>query len=154
MSTRCQIGFYQEKPKVENLDQFEALIYRHSDGYPGKADGLEYGVLADLVPFLITFHKNRGLSDAEYAGARTLQHLTNEYDKDTIESHKKMGLSSTPSCEFIGYGICRAFHGDIEYFYAVYSGGVDVYETEFDALPEKWRLIETIPIEQAGESGE
>ncbi len=32
MSTRCQIGFYE--PRQKDLTKFEALIYRHSDGYP------------------------------------------------------------------------------------------------------------------------
>lgn len=46
MSTRCQIGFYEAEEK--DLDNFEALIYRHSDGYPDT----EHGVLAAIVPFL------------------------------------------------------------------------------------------------------
>jgi hypothetical protein len=34
MSTRCQIGFYPEKPTKDTLQNPDALIYKHSDGYP------------------------------------------------------------------------------------------------------------------------
>ena len=33
MSTRCQIGFYAQGN--DNLLKPDALLYRHSDGYPG-----------------------------------------------------------------------------------------------------------------------
>ena len=113
MSTRCQIGFYQNQNT--KFSKPEVLIYRHSDGYPGTEDGIEYGVLPELIPFLKQFHKNRGLLDTEYAGARTLQHLTNLYD-EAIPSRLE-------ESRFLGYGICKEMHGDIEYFYAVYGEG-------------------------------
>ena len=101
MSTRCQIGFYDSMEK--DLEKYEALIYRHSDGYPE-------GVLPDIVPFLKEFSSDRGMTDIEYCSARLLQHLTNLYD-----AYAK---------NFLGYGISNSFHGDIEYFYAICSNGV------------------------------
>ena len=77
MSTRCQIGFYE--PGEKDLGKFEALIYRHMDGYPGKADGSEYGALADIVPILQDFKKNRGLDDVEYASAWLVAKLKDGY---------------------------------------------------------------------------
>jgi hypothetical protein len=135
MSTRCHIGFYQD-PEETDLKQFEALIYRHSDGYPGTVDGSEYGVLADIVPYLKWFDKERGLSDTEYAAARLLQFLCNEYDQATPTKEIPTGT--------LGHGICRDFHGDHKYYYAVYSNRLEVYDCDFDAPPEKWKKIETV----------
>ncbi len=125
MSTRCQIGFYE--PESKSLTDFEALIYRHCDGYPGKADGSETGVLADIVPVLRDFDADRGLDDVEYSSAWLVAKL-----KDTKTN----------------IGICRAFHGDIEFFYAVYPDRIEVYETPFDSKPEQWKLIETVNLKQ------
>ena len=128
MSTRCQIGFYESGE--EDLSKFEALIYRHCDGYPGKLNEykggkVEYGVLSDIMPILRDFNKNRGLGDVEYASAWLVAKLKGEYTN---------------------IGICRVFHADIEYFYAVYPDKVDVYETPFDAGCERWRKIRTVKI--------
>jgi hypothetical protein len=49
MSTCCQIGFYE--PDNFDLLKPDALLYRHSDGYPGGNGG----VLAEIVPFLRVF---------------------------------------------------------------------------------------------------
>lgn len=38
MSTRCQIGIYIAKPK--DLNKFEALLYKHCDGYPDTDQGI------------------------------------------------------------------------------------------------------------------
>ena len=78
MSTRCQIGVYENKDK--SLKEFDVLLYRHSDGYPGKADNSEGGVLPEIIPFLKWWKSQRGISDTEYAGARLLQWLCNNYD--------------------------------------------------------------------------
>ena len=112
MSTRCQIAFYQAEPK--DLNKFESLIYRHSDGYPT-------GVLPDILPFLKLWVKNRGIEDIEYCSARLLQKLCNEYDKGMNEMYEGK----------TGYGICVELHGDIEYLYAVYPNKVNVYEVKF-----------------------
>ena len=119
MSTRCQIGFYEQG--VKDLTKFEALIYRHCDGYP---DG-ESGVPADIVPILKDFNKNRGLDDTEYASAWLVAKLKTDY---------------------LNIGISKDFHGDIEYFYAVYPDRLEVYKTPFDAKPDLWKLLQTISL--------
>lgn len=128
MSTRCQIGFYKEGE--ENLEEFQALIYRHCDGYPGKlnekGEEVEYGVLSHIMPILRDFNANRGLSDIEYASAWLVAKLKDDY---------------------LDIGICRVFHADIEYFYAVYPDKVVVYEvTGWDSPRKSWKKIKTLKI--------
>lgn len=101
MSTRCQIGFYDNP--ASSLDDPAALIYRHSDGYPQG----EHGVLATLVPLVQTYFIRRGFYDAEYMAAFVLS----AWNKDSV----------------IDYGITQNLHEDIEYYYAVSSNKVKVY---------------------------
>ncbi len=117
MSTRCQIGIYNNK-EVNNHD-FVALLYRHTDGYPD-------GILPDIKPFLKEFDIERGCEDTEYLAARLLQYLCNKHDL-----HKK---------DFIGLGICNDFHEDIEYFYKISPHLIEVYKT----TPEDFTLIQTV----------
>lgn len=141
MSTRCQIGIYEKKET--DLTNFEALLYRHSDGYP---DG-EHGVLAAIVPFCKFYHKARGMNDTEYLAARLLQYLCNEYDKAMSKyeqiTPKIDGLQYTG---LLGNGISKVFHWDIEYFYAISPGLIRVYETPFESEPKNYKLIQTIEI--------
>lgn len=102
MSTRSQIAFYGEKK--QKLHAYDALVYRHYDGYPE-------GVLPDLIPVLMDFDKNRGLSDSEYASA---------------------WLVAKWKTDYLNIGISKNLHGDIEYFYAVYPDRLEIYETPFD----------------------
>lgn len=133
MSTRSQIGFYEDDTK--KLEEFEALIYRHSDGYPS-------GVLPDIMPFLSWWAKGRGMNDTEYLSARLLQYLCNEYDAHTVEwakgrldrafGNKEETLKEIEMTEKftgeLGHGICKGFHCDIEYLYAISPSGVMVFE--------------------------
>jgi len=119
MSTRCQIGFYEADAK--DLNQWEALLYRHSDGYPDS----DAGVPKTIVPILTDFNIHRGLSDIEYASAWLVAKLKDGY---------------------LNIGICKDFHGDIEYYYAVYADGkLEVYETPTDN-PADWKLLNTFQI--------
>ena len=146
MSTRCQIGFYEQEEK--DLNKFEALIYRHSDGYP---DG-EHGVLAAIMPFLHWWQKGRGVMDFEYCSARLLQYLCNKYDgysKAIGETMSEAGAIFSPEKieEFtgtLGHGISNAFHGDIEYLYAVRPNRVEVYKVgyEGDDINKKAELVQ------------
>ena len=105
MSTRCQIGIYDEsEAKTHEPD---ALLYKHSDGY-------EEGTLPILKEFHKKFRESRGFFDAEYFAARLIQHLTN--DADYADS-------------MTGYGISKSLHADIEYYYAVYPDRIEMYET-------------------------
>jgi hypothetical protein len=124
MSTRCQIGFYDES--AAGLKDWTGLVYRHSDGYPGKVDGSEYGVLADIVPFLKTFPRK---GDAEYTGARLLQYLCNEYDKGGYDKYETEKTGHKGGV--LGHGISKEWHADLEYYYAVYKDRVEVYEVNY-----------------------
>lgn len=108
MATRAHIAFYETTS--QQLDHPNALLYRHCDGYPED-------VLADLVPFLRRFDRERGLDDIEYAAARLLHHM--------IEQNAPDGT--------LGYGISDTLHGDIEYLYAVFADhkAVVTFKREF-----------------------
>jgi hypothetical protein len=114
MSTRCQIAFYEKGSKLEN---WEALIYRHGDGYPDT----EHGVLADVLPILEDFDKKRGLDDIEYASAWLVAKL---------KTH------------MLNIGICRDLHADIEYFYAIYPDKIQVYQP-INRFEDFWNNPET-----------
>ena len=143
MSTRAQIAVYQAPES--KLPNFEALLYRHSDGYPS-------GVLPDIMPFLAFWKKNRGMDDVEYLSARLLQYLCNEYDgmMEELEKGKKIYTG------ILGNGISKDFHGDIEYLYAISPEGVKVYETSFwqsnKPTSKNCILLGTVPIEGYEES--
>lgn len=121
MATRSQVGFYNTEPKTdEELEKnWRVLVYRHWDGYPD-------GVLPELLPIVRDFHKNRGLSDAEYAGAWLVAKWKDDY---------------------LNIGISKGFHSDIEYFYAVSPTSVKVYEANmWDSF--KVKLVDTINIQE------
>ena len=105
MSTRCHIAVYPFEDSNDN--DFTALLYRHCDGYPES----QHGVLAVLVPFVKKFVAGRGYDD-EYLAARLLQEMTNKTDVD--------------GDNFLGYGICREFHGDTDFIYRVYPDRIVV----------------------------
>lgn len=154
MSTRCQIGFYKSKEK--KLQDFEVLIYRHSDGYPGKVDKdgkeIDYGVLADILPFLKWWKKARGLSDLEYVSARLLQYLCNKYDKQSKKICREIKSTYDGNEQFtgiLGHGICKEFHWDIEYFYKIYPDAIEIYEARIKGdkfNPEEFKRKKTIEI--------
>ncbi len=129
MATRCHIAFYEDA--TQPLDQPGALLYRHSHGYPDT----KHGVLTQLLPFLRTLAGWNALHDPESVAARTLQHLANLYDQH-------------PEARCIEYGICRNFHRDIAYLYAVYPKEhfIEVYETDWNAGLEAATLTRTIRI--------
>lgn len=125
MSTRCQIGFY-ENEDIE-LNNPDVLVYKHSDGYPE-------GIMPMLVKFL---RKNGAIgrrTDTEYLSAWFLYFLIKEHVKEMTPFAKK--YNKDPE-DFLGHGISDGFHGDIEYFYAVYpekvlicDGDLNIIETE------------------------
>jgi hypothetical protein len=133
MSTRCQIAIYENDPG-DKAEGWNALIYRHSDGYPED----ECGVMAALIPFVEGFVEQRGW-DAEYLAARLVQHLCNEHDKGDDEP----GVT--------GYGICCAIHGDIEYFYRVFPKRVECWNVSYGWAEDgselkKARLVQSVAI--------
>jgi len=149
MSTRCQIGVYESKES--KLQDFEVLLYRHSDGYPGDNVD-ENGVLTDIVPFLQWWKKKRGIGDAEYCGARLLQWLCDNDDHSMSQFSKQTNQKDDVNETFtgyLGYGICKDFHGDIDYFYKVYPNAIEVYHVgniwqEFH--DSEFKLVQTIQL--------
>ena len=130
MSTRSQLGFYE--PGEKDLKKWIGLIYRHCDGYPT-------GILPDIMPFLKKFKDVRG-NDPEYQGAWLLHELLKEHDAYMEKAGYKNG--------FTGFGVCHDFHGDIEYFYAIYPDKVDVYSCGWDVPPKDWKLLGTVQIDK------
>lgn len=143
MSTRCQIGFYGGAKVV--IGKPEALVYRHSDGYPS-------GVLPDIMPFLAWWAKGRGISDIEYVSARLLQYLCNEYDgRGSQWASEEEKASVKQFTGTLGHGISANFHGDIEYVYAIHAEGVRVYEVRGAwelPIEKRVKLIGRIPYEE------
>lgn len=123
MSTRAHVAFYEEEEQP--LRNWNALVYKHSDGY------ME-GVLPTLTEFCKKFNDHRGMKDAEYASARYVQALCNEHDGITKDIKERFGSKETFEFGTLGVGIAKQFHGDIEFFYAVYPDRIEVYETEQD----------------------
>jgi len=128
MSTRCQIGFYEEKPEgTEALENFEALLYHHSDGYP---EG-QHGIIGRLSPILKEFRVHRALTgESEYLSRYVCCNL---FEPESI----------------LGGGISREFHFDIEFYYAIHPDGIDVYSCS-DSIPENpplgWHYLQTVSI--------
>ncbi len=113
MGTRMQIGFYENA--TDTVGAAEVLVYQHYDGDPGST-------LPQLLPFLREFEAARGISDIEYAAAQTVAHL--------IE------LNRGPSSRFLGYGIGRTLHTDLDFFYRVNCDTAEliVYTSEDGAV--------------------
>lgn len=124
MSTRCHIAFYSPRKSLakKELKDFEVLLYRHCDGYPGivskTGEEIDIGILPDIIPFLHKFNKMRGLDDIEYASAWLMHTLIARNIKDMEEYYKDQPLKVDGS--FIGHGICNEIHYDIAYLYAIY----------------------------------
>lgn len=169
MSTRSQIGiFLKSDYKPESPKFRESLLYRHSDGYPGDLETNAYGVLTCIVPFLREFMECRGW-DSEYLSAQLLFEMirqskessakwraTRSKDKEETEAEKKETARFDREMDFLGYGISSDFHGDIEFFYALYpinnvTVGIDVYEIEgFLKAKQKFHLIESYSVDKTG----
>jgi len=123
MSTRCHIAFYENE--TDPLENWEVLLYRHSDGYPDT----EHGVVADIVPFLEDFHANRGLGDTEYAGACLMAWFKLGYWNRLADYPEN---KASKIFDFVGHGICKDLHGDIEFFYAVSPQSLRVFAVPFE----------------------
>jgi len=146
MSTRAQIGIYESRE--QNISKPSVLIYKHSGGYPE-------GLLPIITPFLARFDKERGISDTEYCGAWLVHELITKHIQGLKEWRveiKTVFPSNQPDddgYDFLGHGICQGFHGDIEYFYRVSPGVIEVYETPDGEDPKGYKKIKTIKLAAA-----
>lgn len=106
MSTRCHIAFYNNISDIQTktTTHWETLLYKHHDGYPE-------GILPLITPVLKEFQKDRGLDDIEYASAYLVSKI-----KDGV----------------LDVGICKSFHSDTEYLYAICPKAIVVFEIECD----------------------
>ena len=133
MSTRCQIGFYPTKAAAQkDLNCWEALLYRHCDGYPSEA-------LTDLIDFCRSFQEKRGMDDLECCAARALvfqvfsheilDNLAPEIELRSLDRSPEKDSGPDSRSRFLKkfgvmhYGISDAFHCDLEYYYAVTGDG-------------------------------
>jgi hypothetical protein len=146
MSTRCHLGFYSSKEK--DIRDWDALIYRHYDGYPE-------GVIPDIEPMLKRFNRERGLSDTSYAAAWLVHELISSYVKDSVKNAKEWGFPGMPKDgkNWLGHGICKDIHCDIEFFYKIYPSAIEIYDAvipwkvELDAYDKAhFKLIKTIEL--------
>lgn len=125
MSTRCQIGVYEKKE--DDLLDWKVLIYKHHDGYPEE-------VLPLIINFAQYFDERRGMEDWEYFAARLVQCLTNYSD------------AGRDNPGVLSYGVCRNFHGDLDYYYKVYPYAVEAYKAGYSSDSSSWKKIKTVKI--------
>ena len=123
MSTRCQILFQEIRLRKDGTGKekawnYEAQIYRHSDGYP------EDGVLDDLEEF---FDWNEGRNeDVSYTAANFIYYMKRGMERYILQfsKEKNPNYKSKDGKSFVqaGYGVEKAdhqIHGDEEYLYRI-----------------------------------
>ncbi|MGD0499073.1 MAG: hypothetical protein ABSC23_11615 [Bryobacteraceae bacterium] len=109
MSTRSTTHFIYGNPKRP-----EAIVYRHSDGYPAGA-GVDLREFLDRCAKL----KDPRLADPSYLAAKYvvfLAEMFNHGDYDPTEGGYKPPVSRL---EFISVGVMSGDPGDIEYRYVL-----------------------------------
>lgn len=125
MSTRATIWFHNKgaaKP--------EAIIYRHSDGYPE-------GLGADLKRFVAEVKsklQDTRFSDPSYLAAKWVV-----FDADQHNGHYLDANETRHPLNFLSVGICRSDPGDIEYrYHVVCDGNPTIWGEEVDRLPPNY----------------
>jgi len=145
MSTRCQLGVYEDDTRP--LKEWDVLLYRHFDGYPqvGKS-----GVLPDITEFLRDFIEKRG-GDSEYLGAQLMHHMI----KTTNGRMGKIGKYADAWVnDYTGYGICKAIHGYIEFFYRITPTRIIVYQVDDPGTMDTWKKIKTVLLQRKNKQKE
>lgn len=137
MSTRAQVGFYDKKP--EEITREGIYLYRHSDGYPRE-------MVPDIMDFCVLYLKGRSHFDAGYMRAQLIARLVSKYQRWLIGHGLEWGFQVNTGDWWRGYSIDAELQGDIEYFYAVYPGAMDVYEAHTYGQV-KMKLLGTIKFE-------
>ena len=111
MSTRSTVHFTYGK-------RTEAIVYRHSDGYPEGAG-------ADLFNFLDELKANVAdtrITDPTYLAAKYVVWLANEFAQ---LAKKYDHCGPYHPLNFLSVGVCLRDPGDIEYRYFVDSSRID-----------------------------
>lgn len=118
----CQFGIYTSP--ADKIDQWNALIYLHDDQSPRD-------LLRDIAPFLREFHARQGMGNAESLAAWLTWYL--------IDS------SVFSASELPRIAVSKEIRGDIDYFYRISPGMVEVYS--IDELLD-WQRIAAVEIPQ------
>jgi hypothetical protein len=118
----CQFGIYASP--ADKVDQWTTLIYLQGDQPPRD-------LLREISPFLREFHAHQGMEDTESLAAWLTWYL--------IDS------SAFSADELPRIAISRAIRSDIDYFYRLSPGMVEVYTIDelFD-----WKRIAVAEIPQ------
>jgi hypothetical protein len=120
MSTRCTTHFVWDIS-----DKPQAIIYRHTDGYPE-------GHGTDLYRFFKEIKDNvddTRFGDPSYLSAKLVVWLANQFSKHYDYETKEMVPDHY--LDFISVGVVQSDPGDIEYRYVVECGG----QTDDDGYP-------------------
>jgi hypothetical protein len=91
----------------------EAIVYRHSDGYPEGAG-------KDLIRFLETCRdtlKDTRLNDPTFLAAKYVVFLAREFNYSFNENRER--VPNDNPFDFLSVGVCMQDPGDIEYRYLV-----------------------------------
>ena len=110
MSTRATVHF-------KNWGKTQAIIYRHSDGYPTKG-----GLKDDLKKFLKEIKDNledNRFDDACYLAAKFVVWQAAEYVASGEKYSFNRKMTPFHKCDFLSIGVMMDDPGDIEYRYTV-----------------------------------
>ena len=118
----CQIGIYSDR-KI-TIDQWDVLIYLCEHRSPRD-------VLRDITPFLREFHTTQDMTETGGLAAWFTWFLID----------RGLGTAEDP----FGIAISLQIRGDIDFFYKISPGMVEVYR--IDELLE-WSLIAAVEIPQ------
>ena len=103
---KCQLGVYRSRETA--LEQWDCLIYLESERTPRN-------ILRDLTPFLRSFHAQRGMRKADHLSAWLIWNLIHR------------GLVSGDQGEYAGIGVDHEIRGDIDFFFRISPGLVEVH---------------------------
>ena len=121
---KCQLGIYRSRESA--LDQWDCLIHLDSERTPRN-------ILRDLTPFLRSFHARRGMRKADSLAAWLTWNLIHR------------GLVAGDQSNFSGISLGQEIRGDIDFFYRISPGLVEVHRiNEF----LEWVRIATVEISQ------
>lgn len=136
MSTRCNIGFYENKNA--QLEDFSQMLYKHSDGMPEHT-------LPLIEEFLALKAAKGRRNDMEYLSAWLLWFLINNHVTEMRGLAKKYDSVPLDGIDLLGHGICDSsgVHGDEQYFYAIFPDRVEVYSS-WSTDMSKFEKIRTV----------